>query len=184
MRKLALFLAALGLALPVLAQSHSPTCLRIMSLDEIVRSSILIGRVKVKKVERARFRGEFGQLATLTPVDVIDGDFTLTEINVLAGSAVRCAEDYYERDHEMLVFLEPESSLFHTVNYQFGAFMIVGNLVKNWREKDKICDKPYAEVKEQILQSLVVVRRAPSRSQSVPPQKPPEGGLPPRPPEG
>ena len=83
----------------------------------------------------------------------------------------------------MLVFLEPESSLFHTVNYQFGAFLIEGNLVKNWREKDKFCDKPYAEVRDQIMQTLVVVRKGPSRSQSIPPQKP-EAGLPPRPPEG
>jgi hypothetical protein len=32
-------------------------------------------------------------MAVLYPMDVIEGDFTLKEINVLARSGVRCAED-------------------------------------------------------------------------------------------
>ena len=86
------------------------------------------------------------------PVDVIEGDFTLDEFNVLARASVRCAEDNYNKDDEMLVFLEPEESLFHTVNFQYGQFAIVGDIVKGWRDKtNKPVDKPYSEVRQEIV---------------------------------
>jgi hypothetical protein len=150
MRKLVLLIALPLLVWPGLAQSRS--CLRIMPVNEVARNAILIARVKVHKVEKAKYRGMFAQLALLRPVDVIEGDFTLKDINVLARSNVRCAEDNYAEDQEMLVFLEQMESLFHTVNYQFGQFLIVGDIVKGWRDKaNKPVDKPYAEVREEIV---------------------------------
>lgn len=174
MRKLLATIALSVLVLPASAQS--PTCLRVMPIDEMVHSSILIGRVKVQRTEKARYRGEFNQLATLIPVDVIDGDFTLKELNVLARSNVRCAEDSYNRDEELLVFLEPQDSLFHTVNYQYGQFRIIGDLVRGWRDKEnKSCDKPYGEVRAEILHYLTAARKPPSLTPSPepPPRKPP-----------
>jgi hypothetical protein len=149
MRKVVLVIALPLVVLTGLAQSR--ICLRIVPIDELTRQAILIARVKVHRVEKANYRGEYSQLAVLTPVDVIDGDFTLKELNVLARSSVRCAEDNYSKDDELLVFLEPEDSLFHTVNYQYGAFPIVGEIVKGWRDKaNKPIDKPYAEVRAEI----------------------------------
>lgn len=161
------------MALPGLAQSNG--CLRVMSIDELTRQSILIARVKVRRVDKANYKGEFNQLAVLTPVDVIDGDFTLKQLNVLARSGVRCAEDNYTKDEEMLVFLEPQDSLFHTVDYQYGQFPIVGEIVKGWRDKaNKPIDKPYAEVRTQILACVAAAHNPkPESEQPQQPQKPP-----------
>ena len=168
--KIRLAIVLVVMALPSLAQSNG--CLRVMPIDELVRQSILIARVKVHRADKANYKGEFSQLAVLTPVEVIDGDFTLKELNVLARSSVRCAEDNYARDEEMLVFLEPQDSLFHTVGYQYGQFPIVGEIVKGWRDKaNKPVDKPYAEVKTQILACIAAARTAK-----------PEGQQPPKPP--
>src|SRR5262245_23714929 len=151
----ALLLIALCLLVLAGAARALNDCLRVMPPEELTRQSILIARIKVHKVEKAKYRGEFNQLATLQPVDVIDGDFTLREIFVLARSGVRCAEDIYNKDDEMLVFLEPQDSLFHTVNYQYGQFSIAGDVVKGWRDKtNKAVDKPYAEVKSEIQACL------------------------------
>jgi hypothetical protein len=172
MRKLVTTIALSFLVLPAFSQTQ--TCLRVMPIDEIVHNSILIGRVRVQKTEKARYRGEFGQLATLIPVDVIDGDFTLKELNVLARSNVRCAEDSYVRDEEVLVFLEPQDSLFHTVNYQYGLFRIVGDLVRGWRDKgNKPCDKPYPEVRAEILNYVNAARKPPAQKQPGAPQPQP-----------
>jgi len=169
MRKLLLIFALPLVVLPGFAQSRD--CLRVMPLDELIRGSILIGRVKVLKTDKARYRGSYGQVGVLLPVDIIDGDFTMTEINVLARSNVRCAEDNYKRDQEMLVFLEPEDSLFHTVNYQFGQFMIEREVVKGWRDKNNnAVDKPYAEVRQEILKCLSKVRH-PQVENSKPPNE-------------
>lgn len=177
MRKVLLIIALPLLVLTGLAQSRN--CLRVMPIEEVARQAILIARVKVHKVESSRYRGEFNQMATLYPVDVIEGDFTLKEINVLARSGVRCAEDNYVKEDEMLVFLEPEDSLFHTVNYQYGQFPIVGEIVKGWRDKgNKPIDKPYAEVRREI-QAWVTAAHTPipeddPRPQPAKPVKPPE----------
>ena len=169
MRKLLLIIALSPLILPAVAQSRS--CLRLMTVDELARNSVLIGRVKVQKAEKAKYRGEFNQIAVLRPVDVIEGDFTLGELHVLARSSVRCAEDNYNKDDEMLVFLEQQDSLFHTVNHQFGQFPIVGDVVKGWRDKtNKPVDKPYAEVRQEIV-ALVNAAHAPPVDPAT--QKPP-----------
>jgi hypothetical protein len=145
-------------------------------MEEVARQAILIARVKVHKVEKARYRGEFYQMATLYPVDVIEGDFTLRRLDVLARSGVRCAEDNYEKNDDMLVFLEPEDSLFHTVNYQYGQFLIAGEIVKGWRDKaNKPIDKPYDEVRREIL-AWIAAAHTPKDEQQPPtkPVKPPE----------
>jgi hypothetical protein len=163
------------MALPGLAQSNG--CLRVMPIEELTRQSILIARVKVRRVDKANYRGEFSQLAVLTPVDVIDGDFTLKQLNVLARSSVRCAEDNYVKDEEMLVFLEPQDSLFHTVDYQYGQFSIAGDIVKGWRDKaNKPIDKPYAEVRAQILACVAAAHTAKPEGPPPKPQpvKPPQ----------
>src|SRR4030095_16798385 len=157
MRRAVLIIALPLFVLTGLAQSQN--CLRVMPVDEVTRAAILIARVKVHKVEKARYRGEFGQIAVLYPVDVIEGDFTLQEMHVLARSSVRCAEDNYQKQEEMLGVVEPQDSLFHTVNYQYGQFLIVGEIVKGWRDKaNKPVDKPYAEVRQEILAYVNAVR--------------------------
>lgn len=171
MKTLVILTAIPLLILPGLAQTRN--CLRVMSMDEVTRQAILIARVKVQKVDKARFRGEFSQLARLSPVEVIEGDFTLKDINVLARSSVRCAEDNYVKDEEMLVFLEPQESLFHTVNYQYGQFPIVGEIVKGWRDKaNKPIDKPYAEVRSEIQAYINAAHTPKSEDQPAQPAKP------------
>lgn len=171
-KKVRLAIALLVMALPGLAQSNG--CLRVMTVDELTRQSILIARVKVRRVDKANYKGEFSQLAVLTPVDVIDGDFTLKELNVLARSSVRCAEDNYTKDEEMLVFLEPQDSLFHTVDYQYGQFPIVGEIVKGWRDKaNKPIDKPYVEVRAQILACVAAAHTVKPEGEAPPPKPPP-----------
>jgi len=176
MGKVVLIMALTLMGLPGLAQSRD--CLRINPIGELTRQAILIARVKVQKVDKANYRGAFSQLAVLQPVDVIDGDFTLKAINVLARSSVRCAEDNYTRDDEMLVFLEPEGSLFQTVNFQFGQFPIVNEIVKGWRDKsNQPIDRPYADVKREI-QACINASHTPKQNGEQPPkpqpQKPPE----------
>ena len=174
MRKLVLIIALPLLTLPGLAQTRN--CLRIMPMDEMTRNSILIARVKVQRAEKAKYKGSFFQVAIMRPVDVIEGDFTLKDINVLARSNVRCAEDNYIEAQEMLVFLEPEESLFHTVNYQYGQFQIVGEIVKGWRDaNNKPIDKPYTEVRQEILAYVNAVRtpKSDTTQQPTQPVKPP-----------
>lgn len=175
MRRAVLIIALPLFVLTGLAQSQN--CLRVMSIDEVTREAILIARAKVHKVEKAKYRGEFDQLAVLYPVDVIEGDFTLGQMHVLARSRVRCAEDNYVKEEEMLVFLEPQDSLFHTVNYQYGQFPVVGEIVKGWRDKaNKPIDKPYEEVRREILMSIADTRnpKPEPKPQQPKPVKPPE----------
>ena len=169
MRKLVLTIALLLFALQAVAQSRN--CLRIMPMDELTRNSVLIGRVKVYKADKANYRGSFGQIAILRPVDIIEGDFTLKQINVLARTNVRCAEDNYIEGMEMIVFLEPEDSLFHTANYQYGQFPIVNEIVKGWRDpNNKPIDKPYVEVRQEILAYVSATHNPKPETQ---PQQPP-----------
>jgi hypothetical protein len=178
MKKLALIIAPLLFVGAGMAQSRS--CLRTMPIDELIRSSIWIGRVKVQKINKATFRGAYSQLATLKAVDVIDGNFSLLEVPVLAKSNVPCAADVYVKEQEMLVFLAPESSLFRTQNFQFGQFVIVGELVKGWRDRaNNLVDLPYADVRKEIETYLKAIRHqqepaAPPGQKPIkpPPQKP------------
>jgi hypothetical protein len=179
MNKLALIIAPLLLVAGGMAQSRS--CLRVMPMDELVRTSIWIGRVKVKKVSKASYRGMYGQMAILQADDIIDGNITLTEIHVLAKSNVPCAMDGYEVKQDALVFLTPEDSLFRTSNFQYGEFQIVDEVVKGWRDKSNhLADKPYAEVRKEIEGYLRLLRN----QQGQPVQTPqPATGNPTRPPE-
>jgi len=167
MRKLITLIALPLLVLTGFAQSRN--CLRLMHADELTRNAIWIGRVKVRKADKANYRGSFSQVATLQPLDVIEGDFTLKELNVLAQSTVRCAEDIYLKDQELLVFLEPQDSLFHTLNFQYGQFLIVNEIVKGWRDaNNNLVDKPYADVRKEII-TYVNAAQTP-KSQEPPPQ--------------
>jgi hypothetical protein len=168
MNKLALLIAPLLLVAGGLAQSR--TCLRVMPMDELIRGSIWIGRVKIQKVNKANYRGAFAQLAILQADDIIDGDSSLKELNVLAKSNVPCATDAYEAKQEMLVFLMNEDSLFRTRNFQYGQFLIVGDLVKGWRDKsNNFVDKPYAEVRQEIETYLRLLRYPQSQPVQTPP---------------
>lgn len=175
MKKYILVIALPLLILPGLAQSRN--CLRISTVEELTRASTLIARVKAHKVGKAAYRGAFGQLAILKTVDVITGDFTLKQVNVLARSNVQCAEDNYIEGQEMLVFLEPEESLFHTVNYQYGQFLIVADIVKGWRDKaNKPIDKPYAEVRQEVEAYVNALHNPPT--ENPPPRKPEQPPVP------
>jgi hypothetical protein len=179
MRKLIVLITLPLLVLTGFAQSRN--CLRVMHMDELTRNAIWIGRIKVRRADKANYRGSFSQIASLLPVDVIEGDFTLKELNVLARSTVRCAEDSYVKDQEMLVFLEPQDSLFHTANYQYGQFPIVNDIVKGWRDpNNNPMDKPYADVRQEILAYINAAQTPksqeppPQPSAQQPAQKPPE----------
>lgn len=150
MKRFLIIIALLQLALPA-GLSQSRPCLRIMPIEELTRNAAFIARVKVVRAEDVNKRGPFGQIALLQPVDVIDGDFTLKQLNVAARSNVRCAEDEYRQGQDMLVFLITDGGLFRTLNFQYGRFEISGELVRGWRDKtNKVVDKPYAEVRKEI----------------------------------
>ncbi|MEW6209563.1 MAG: hypothetical protein AB1631_14435 [Acidobacteriota bacterium] len=170
MKKIVLIMALPLLVVSGLAQTRN--CLRVMPLDELIRTSSFIARVRVQKSSKANYKGLYRQLATLHVVEVIEGDFTLEIAYVLARSNVPCAEDSYTEGREMLVFLEPDSGLFRTVNFQHGLFVIEGEIVKGWRDKsNKILDKPFAEVREEILAIL--------NPKNTPPQPAPPASKPP-----
>ncbi|HKP11612.1 MAG TPA: hypothetical protein VJZ91_05855 [Blastocatellia bacterium] len=169
MRKVITLIAVALLALTGFAQSRN--CLRVMHADELSRNAIWIGRVKVRRADKANYRGSFTQVAALQPLDVIEGDFTLKELNVLSQSIVRCAEDLYVKDQEMLVFLEPQDSLFHTLNFQYGQFLIVNDVVKGWRDaQNNPADKSYADVRKEII-AYINSAQTP-KSQEPPPPTP------------
>ena len=176
MHKLALILAMPLLMLTGLAQTRN--CLRVMPIDELTRNSIFIARVKVQKAVRANYRGAFSQLAILKPIDVIDGDFTLKQVNVLGRANVRCAEDNYIEKQEMLVFLALEDSLFRTQNFQYGQFLIDGEIVKGWRDKaNKPVDRLYADVRLEIEAYVNAAHHPPSEA----PAPAPTPKIPPKP---
>ena len=172
MKKLALIIAPLLLVGAGMAQSRS--CLRVMPIDELIRTSIWIGRVKVHKTHKANYRGAYGQYAILRAEDIIEGNSSLHEIPVLAWSNVPCAADGYTKKQDMLVFLAPESSLFRTQNFQYGQFLIVDEVVKGWRDKtNNMVDKPYAEVRKEIEAYVKAIRQQPTT-----PPVPPKPGKP------
>ena len=182
-KKIALLSVATLMVLPGFASlsgiAQSRDCLRIMPIDELTRKSIYIARVKVVRSEKANYRGLYGQLARIQPVDVIEGDFTLKELNVLGLSNIRCAEDFYAKGDDVLVFLEPEDSLYRTLNYQYGQFEILGDVVKGWRDKEnKICERPYAEVRREIEAYMKAYRDPKAAPTPIPvpqnPIKPPD----------
>ena len=122
-----------------------------MTVEELTRNAAMIARIKVLRTEDVNRRGPFAQIAVVQPVDVIDGDYTLKEVNVAARFNVTCAEDEYKQGRDMLIFVVAEGGLFRTLNFQYGQFEIAGETVKGWRDKtNKVCDKPYGEVRKEI----------------------------------
>lgn len=175
MKKLICIIVPLVLTAVGLAQSRN--CLRIMPFDELARTSTWIGRVKVLKVSKANLRGQFYQLAILQPVDVIEGDSSLEQINVLAKSNVPCANDVYVMGQELLVFLVSEAGLYRTQNFQYGMFVINEEMVRGWHGKDNlIADKPYGEIRGEIETFLIGWRnpnQPPVVTPAVVPNSPP-----------
>jgi hypothetical protein len=178
MKKLVLITSTISMLLGGSAGlSQSRACLRIMTVDELAKGSTFIGRVKVVKAEKINYRGAYGQLATVVPTEVIDGDFTLKKLNVLSKSNVQCAEDNYVVGQEMLVFLVPEESLFRTLNFQYGQFQIVGNMVRGWRDKaNKPVDKLYADAQKEI-ECILNPIQAPPGGENNPPRSPVPGAV-------
>ncbi|GEM_PF-1499068 len=162
-----------SIALPLMlvtVQAQPRSCLRVMPVDELIRSSTLIARVMVQKVSRANYRGAFNQLALLQAKDIIDGNTSLQQITILSKATVACANDIYEKKQEMLVFLVPEDSLYRTQNFQYGQFLIVEEVVKGWRDQaNNVSDKPYLEVRKEIEDYLRALR---NQNQPQPPQPP------------
>lgn len=153
-------------ALPIAGQSNN--CLRVMNPEELSQKASFIARVKVSRTEKVGYFGMYSQLATASTADVIDGDDRLTQIDILAKSNVQCAEDQYTPKQDLLVFLTQEGSVFRTLDFQYGEFLIVGDVVKNWRDKDnKPTDKPYADVRKEIEAYVTAARTPPP-----PPPKP------------
>ena len=155
----------------VAVQAQPRSCLRIMPVDELIRNSTLIARVTVQKVSRANYRGAYNQLAILQAKDVIDGNTSLQQINVLSKSTIACANDVYQKNQEMLVFLVPEESLYSTQNFQYGQFLIVDEIVKGWRDQaNNLMDKPYFEVRKEIEDYLKALRNQNQPAPTQPPQ--------------
>ena len=168
MKNFVLIICTLLVASVGLSQNRS--CLRVMPIDELSKSSTFIARVKVVKVEKINYRGAYAQLATVVPSEVINGDFTLKKLSILAKSNVQCAEDNYVVGQEMLVFLVPEESLFRTLNFQFGQFLIANNVVRGWRDKaNKPVDKLYADALKEI-DCVINPIQAPPGGENNPPR--------------
>jgi hypothetical protein len=74
----------------------------------------------------------------------------------------------------MLVFLVPEESLFKTLNFQYGQFQIVGNVVRGWRDKaNKPLDKLYADAQKEI--ECILNPTQPPAGENNPPRGPVPG---------
>jgi hypothetical protein len=166
----------LVLVFAALASPAPAGCLRVMSTQELATASLLIARVRVQETDDSDW-GEYGQIATLDLVDVIEGDFTLKSVRVLAKSHIACADDYYKKKDEFLVFLELRGGLYHTVNFQFGQFRIEGEVVRGWRNSDGVAvEKPYYSVREEVESIVAGIRNPkPPEEQVAPSQPAPQG---------
>jgi len=155
MRKL---LPILALSLVLSGTPVHASCLRVMNQQELALASILIARARVVETDDSDW-GEFGQIATLELVDIIEGDITIKTVRVLAKSHVACADDQYRKKDEFLVFLEQSGGLYHTVNYQYGQFRIEGEVVRAWRNGDgATSEKPYYSVREEVESIVAGIR--------------------------
>jgi hypothetical protein len=166
----------LALLIAVLASPAPAGCLRVMSTQELAAASLLIARVRVMETDDSDW-GEFGQIATLELVDVIEGDFTLKSVRVLAKSHIACADDNYKKKDESLVFLELRGGLYHTVNFQYGQFRIEGEVVRGWRNADGLAnEKPYYSVREEIESIVAGIKNPkPAEEQAAPAGASPQG---------
>ena len=148
-----------GILLGVLAPAHADAQLRVMTPVELASSATLIARARVIDTDESDY-SDFRQIAELELVDVIEGDFTIGEVRVAAQSLVAFTNDHYKKKEEWLVFLSQEAGFYRTVNYQYGQFLIEGEVVKNWRNADNVAaDMPYYSVREEIEQIMAGIRR-------------------------
>jgi hypothetical protein len=166
----------LSLLIAALAAPAPAGCLRVMSTQELATASLLIARARVDDTDYSDW-GEYGQIAQLELVDVIEGDFTLKSVRVLAVSHVACADDFYKKKDEYLVFLELRGGLYHTVNFQFGQFRIEGEVVRGWRNADGVAnEKPYYSVREEIESIVAGIKNPkPPEDQAPAPGPVPQG---------
>lgn len=132
-------------------------CLRVMSPDELVGNALLIARARVDDIDDCEW-GASRDVAELELDDVIFGDTTLKKVHVGARSLTACADDRYEEDEEVLVFLARDGGLYQTVNLQFGRFRIEGDTVRGWRRPDgTTVDAPFSQVRAEIRSMLETV---------------------------
>lgn len=161
------------------AESGTSQCrLRVMEVRELTQQADLIARVRVKKV-REIHDPLYGQFATLEVVEMIKGDPRLKEVTVWAKSKTYCATDSYERGQEFLVFLAHEQTLYRTLNYQYGQFLLNDATIKGWRtpgaDLDALPDRVYDQVKAEIQGYIEASRQSengnppqPNNGQPVP----------------
>ncbi len=151
--------------------------MRVMDARELTLNADLIARARVRSVKSIR-NPMYGQVAVLELVEVIYGDPRRREARVWAMSATYCARDAYAPQQEMLVFLARDQTSFHTVNWQYGQFLMTNDTVEDWRSRadgngvaTPASDgrrpdaplgrpRPFAEVKQEILTLLEEARRS------------------------
>ncbi|MFY9221175.1 MAG: hypothetical protein WAQ98_00815 [Blastocatellia bacterium] len=105
---------------------------RIMPVNELsVRADVIV-RAKVKKVEKASYL-DYTQSATLQVTEIIKGDNRLKEVRVWSGTQNINANDTFNKDIEVLVFLVYEQTFYRLLNFQHGIFVVEGEAVRNWR---------------------------------------------------
>ena len=128
----------------------SAECLRVMPADELVGHSLLIARARVDEIDESEF-GVNRTIVELELLEVLLGDNTLDEVRVGASSMMPCANDGYEEDEEVLVFLARDGGLYQTVNLQYGRFAIEGDTVVHWRGVDNVAtNASFADVRAEI----------------------------------
>ncbi|MBX7219142.1 MAG: hypothetical protein K1Y36_04285 [Blastocatellia bacterium] len=154
------------------AETNASQCrLRVMDARELTVQADLIARVRVKKAKDIR-DPLYGQIATLEVVEVIKGDPRLKEVTVWAMTKIYCATDAYVRGQEFLVFLAHEQTLYRTLNFQYGQFLIGGPTIKGWRtpnpDASAAPEKTYEQIKNEIQIYLEPLR--PQGETPVPPQ--------------
>jgi hypothetical protein len=159
-----LILLSLSFLLPARAGVDT---LRVMPPAELAQNATIIARARVIDVDESDW-GDFRQVAELELVDVIQGDFTLREVQVAARSMVAYTDDRYKKKEEYLVFLSHEAGLYRTVNYQYGQFKIENEIVRGWRSADNVAtDRPYYSVREEV-ERILTDNRTPASLEPVP----------------
>ncbi|MFQ3640834.1 MAG: hypothetical protein SNJ62_12605 [Chloracidobacterium sp.] len=161
---------------PFFAKPAVSQCnMRVMDTRELVLNADLIARVRVRSTKNIR-NPMYGQVAVLEILEVIYGDPRRREVRVWAMSTTYCARDAYAPQQEMLVFLARDQTSFHTVNWQYGQFLVTNDIVEAWRGRSAESATtlaatrqpdaplgqplPFTEVKQEILTLLEEVRQS------------------------
>lgn len=136
--------------------------LRVMDTRELTLSADVIARVKVRKVKTIS-HPQYAQLANLDVVEMIKGDSRVKELNIWGMSKIYCALDTYVRGQEMLVFLVSDHTLYRTLNWQYGQFLLGEPKIKGWRAYNNdtlvMVERTYEEAKAEIVAYLESVRQ-------------------------